>query len=63
MWFILADDLASPFLARTLRTGFPRLQNMVREAVIGSRDDANESYSGPEVVLMLQSIAGVQQSR
>ena len=55
--------LASPFLARTLRTGFPRLQNMVREAVVGSRDGVDESYTGPEVALMLQSIASIQQSR
>lgn len=55
--------VASPFLSRTLRTGFPRLQNLVREAVVGSREDVGEGYVGPEVVLMLQSIASVQQSR
>jgi len=62
----LSDGLltvASAFLARTLRTGFPRLQSMVREAVVGSTEDVKEGYVGPEVVLMLQSIASVQQSR
>ena len=54
---------ASPFLARTLKTGFSRLQNLVREAVVASREDTSEGYVGPEVVLMLQSIASVQQSR
>lgn len=55
--------LASPFLARTLKTGFTRLQGLVRDAVVGSRDEVGEGYVGPEVVLMLQSIASVQQSR
>ena len=55
--------LASPFLSRTLRTGFSRLQSLVREAVVGSREDVSEGYVGPEVVLMLQSLASVQQSR
>jgi hypothetical protein len=55
--------LASPFLARTLRTGFSRLQGLVRDAVLGSREDVDTGYVGPEVVLMLQSIASVQQSR
>jgi len=55
--------LASPFLARTLKTGYSRLQALVRDAVIGSREDNNEGYVGPEVVLMLQSIASVQQMR
>lgn len=54
--------IASAFLARTLRTGYSRLQGLVREAVVGSRD-LGEGYVGPEVVLMLQSIASVQQSR
>jgi len=36
---------------------------MVREAVVGSREDVSEGYAGPEVVLMLQSIASVQQNR
>jgi hypothetical protein len=55
--------VASPFLARTLRSGYSRLQGLVREAVVGSREDIVEGYVGPEVVLMLQSIASVQQSR
>jgi len=59
----VVDFLASAFLARTLKTGFPRLQSMVREAVVGSTEDVREGYVGPEVVLMLQSIASVQQSR
>jgi hypothetical protein len=59
---LLSVDVASPFLARTLRTGYSRLQGLVREAVVGSRD-LGEGYVGPEVVLMLQSIASVQQSR
>jgi len=54
---------ASPFLARTLKTGFSRLQSLVKEAVMGSREDVSEGYVGPEVVLMLQSIASIQQSR
>ena len=54
---------ASPFLARTLKAGYSRLQSMVREAVVGSRDDVDETYIGPEVVLMLQSITSVQQIR
>lgn len=53
----------SPFLARTLRTGFTKLQSLVKDAVVGSREDVDEGYSGPEVVLMLQSIASVQQTR
>jgi hypothetical protein len=55
--------LASAFLARTLKTGYSRLQGLVRDAVVGSREDTNEGYVGPEVVLMLQSIASVQQTR
>jgi hypothetical protein len=55
--------LASPFLARTLRTGFSRLQGLVKDAVVGSREDVQTGYVGPEVVLMLQSIASVQQTR
>jgi len=34
---------------------------MVRDAVIGSRDELGEGHDGPEVVFMLQSIASVQQ--
>lgn len=55
--------LASPFLARTLRNGFSRLQGLIKDAVVGSREDVDTGYVGPEVVLMLQSIASVQQSR
>jgi hypothetical protein len=51
--------LASPFLGRTLKTGYTRLQGLVRETVIGSRDDLPEGYNGPELVLMLQSIASI----
>lgn len=58
-WLIVA----SPFLARTLKTGYSRLQGLVREAVVGSKEDVAEGYVGPEVVLMLQSIASVQQTR
>ena len=66
VWSLLNRSLltlASPFLARTLRTGFSRLQSIVKEAVVGSREDVNEGYVGPEVVVMLQSIASIQQSR
>jgi hypothetical protein len=36
---------------------------MVRDSVIGNRDDLSEGYDGPEVVFMLQSIVSVQQVR
>ena len=43
--------------------GFARLQGLVRDTVVGTRDDLTEEYDGPELVLMLQSIASVQQIR
>jgi hypothetical protein len=61
--FEYSDFTASPFLARSLRMGYSRLQNLVRETVVGSREDATEGYNGPEVVLMLQSIASIQPTR
>jgi hypothetical protein len=57
------DFVASPFLARTLKNGFSRLQSMVRDAVVGSREDSGAAYEGPEVVFMLQSISSIQQIR
>ena len=58
-----ADLVASPFLARTLKNGFSRLQSLVRDAVVGSREDVGAGYDGPEVVFMLQSISSIQQIR
>ena len=49
-------------MARILRTGFARLQGLVRDTVTGSREGDDTGYEGPEVVVMLQSIASLQTS-
>ena len=59
---LLRLTIASPFLARTLRNGYSRLQSLVKDTVIGSKD-VDEGYNGSEVVLMMQSIASIQQVR
>jgi hypothetical protein len=61
--YVGVDFVASPFLARTLKNGFSRLQSMVRDAVVESREDLGAAYEGPEVVFMLQSISSIQQIR
>ena len=50
-------------MARILRTGFSRLQGLVKDTVTGSREDDGKGYAGPEVVLILQSIASLQGPR